>query len=214
MADRAHRGYAVVKEIVIHVEGGGGAASKARLREGFMRFLNGLRVEAIKRGVRLRVVPGGSRTDTFREFEMGHAAARAGTLVLLLVDSEGPVQGTPREHLAASDRWDLSTVSDDQVHLIVEVMESWFIADPETLSLYYGQHFGVSSLPTNPKVEAVSKADVLDGLVRATRRTQKREYHKTRHAFDILARLDREKVRGRAPHCHRLFETIHRYLTS
>jgi hypothetical protein len=203
----------VVKEIVIHVEGGGDATSKARLREGFVRLFNSLRLEALRRNVRFRVVPGGSRTDTFKEFETSRATRGPGALVILLVDSEGPVQGTPREHLAASDRWDLSTVSDDQVHLMVEVMESWFIADPESLSLYYGQNFAPGSLPPNPNVEAVSKADVLDGLVRATRRTQKREYHKTRHAFDILARLAPEKVRGRAPHCDRLFETIRRYLT-
>lgn len=204
----------MVKEIVIHVEGGGDATSKARLREGFVRFLNGVRVDAAQRGVRLRVVPGGSRTDTFKEFDTDRARRGPGALVLLLVDSEGPVKGTPREHLTASDRWDLSTVSDDQVHLMVEIMESWFLADPESLGLYYGQNFTPGSLPANRQVEAVSKADVLNGLSRATRRTQKREYHKTRHAFDILARLDPDKVRRRAPHCDRLFETIRGYLAS
>jgi len=204
----------VVKEIVIHVEGGGDATSKARLREGLTRFLNGSRLEALRRGVRLRVVPGGSRTDTFREFEANYAAGRAGALVLLLVDSEGPVQGTPKEHLTASERWDLSTVSDDQVHLMVEVMEAWFVADRESLRIYYGQNFASGSLPATTTVEAVSKADVLTGLVRATRRTQKGEYHKTRHAFELLTLIDPEKVRKRAPHCQRLFDTIRRCCAS
>jgi hypothetical protein len=204
----------VVKEIVIHVEGGGDATSKSRLREGLTRFLNGPRLEALRRRVRLRVVPGGSRTDTFKEFEMACKTRRSGALVLLLVDSEGPVQGTPMEHLSAVDRWDLSLMSDDQLHLMVEVMEAWFVADPDSLSSFYGQDFAARSLPANPIVEAVRKADILSALNRATRRTQKGEYHKTRHAFDLLARIDPEKVRRRAPHCQRLFDTIHGYLAS
>jgi hypothetical protein len=45
-------------------------------------------------------------------------------------------------------------------------------------------------------------------LTKATRATQKGEYHKMRHSPLILERLDPAKVRARAPHCDRLWTTI------
>ncbi|WP_446355741.1 DUF4276 family protein [Coleofasciculus sp. G2-EDA-02] len=42
----------------------------------------------------------------------------------------------------------------------------------------------------------------------AASKTLKKEYHKTRHAAQILERLDVAKVRQAAPSCDRLFTTL------
>jgi hypothetical protein len=54
-------------------------------------------------------------------------------------------------------------------------------------------------------LEALDKSRVADALAKATRNTTKGEYHKIRHASDLLARIDAEKVRSRCKHCERLF---------
>jgi hypothetical protein len=65
-------------------------------------------------------------------------------VTMLLVDSEGPLAGSPCAHLQARDGWDLTDASDGVVHLMVEAMETWIIADPDALAAYYGQRFSVS----------------------------------------------------------------------
>ena len=51
-------------------------------------------------------------------------------------------------------------------------------------------------------------SSIVDGLERATRRTQKGAYHKIRHASDILKRIDRQMVQQRCPACARLFTVL------
>jgi len=96
---------------------------------------------------------------------------------------------------------------------MAQVMESWFLADPETLSNYYGQGFAAGSLPPTQNVEEIPKNRVEAALDSATRRTTKGTYHKMNHGPDILERLNPALVRSRAPHCDRLFETILKYLS-
>lgn len=91
---------------------------------------------------------------------------------------------------------------------MVQMMEAWFLADPEALAVYYGQRFGAQALPGRGNVEQIAKADVERSLKEATRKTQKGEYHKIRHGAELLARIDPAKVRKRAPHCERLLATL------
>jgi hypothetical protein len=91
---------------------------------------------------------------------------------------------------------------------MVQVMESWFLADPEALTRYYREGFAINALKKNPKVEEIPKDDVLKCLKQATRKTKKRAYHKTGHAPGILELLDSNKVRKAAPHCDRLFQDL------
>ena len=91
---------------------------------------------------------------------------------------------------------------------MVQAMESWFLADKEALTAYYGQGFRRQSLPANPNIEQIPKNDVLDGLQRATQGVSKGPYHKGKHGFEILARLDPMKVRGASPYADRLIRTL------
>jgi hypothetical protein len=65
-----------------------------------------------------------------------------------------------------------------------------------------------AALPGPENLETVSKTDVGRALTQATRETQKGEYHKIRHAEDLLKRVDPAIVRGRCAHCDRFFHGL------
>ncbi|HEX6912977.1 MAG TPA: DUF4276 family protein [Longimicrobium sp.] len=196
-----------MSEIRIYVEGGGDKDSKARMRQAFSQFLSESRSAARQQRVQWSVILCGSRDDTFRAFERDQKLFPDAHL-FLLVDAEEEVTAPPREHLMARDPWDLSFAGDEQCHLMAQVMESWFFADPDALARFYGRQFGAKQIPARKNVEEVPKAEVEAVLKSATTRTQKGEYHKIRHGAPILESLDPRRVRARAPHCERLFETL------
>jgi hypothetical protein len=196
-----------VSEIRIYVEGGGDANSKARMREAFSKFFAESRDAARQRRARWSVILCGSRDDTFKAFQAGvknHPDAR----VFMLVDAEQAATGTPREHLAAREPWDLSSTADEQCHLMAQVMESWFLADPDALERFYGQGFAARQIPKRQNVEEVPKAEVMSALETASRNTARGKYHKIQHGPRILESLDPQRVRARAPHCDRLFDAL------
>jgi hypothetical protein len=97
---------------------------------------------------------------------------------------------------------------DDQCHLMVQCMESWFLADREALARYFGPGFRNQALPMNPQVESIPKTDVLDGLDRAARGTSRGRYAKGEHGFGILAEVDPSKVRAAAPWADRFVSAL------
>jgi hypothetical protein len=203
-----------VKEFRIYVEGGGDANSKARLRIAFGRFLAPLQDAARERRIGWRVIACGSRSDTFTNFRID-LPKHPDALMLLLVDAEGPLTGTPVEHISRTDgaARDLAGTSDAHIHLMVEAMEAWIVADAAALKRYYGQNFQASALPRAKNIETVPKQQLLISLDAATRNTQKGRYHKTHHAPELVEILSPATVRQRAPHCDRLFVTLEEALT-
>jgi hypothetical protein len=197
-----------MSSIAIYMEGGGdGKGSKAALRLGMESFLIPLKDAARAKAWKWRLVCCGGRNATFDGFRN---ALQNGddTIVALLVDAEEAVKGPVRAHLQSKDRWDLKSCSDEVVHLMVQTMEAWIVADPDALAAYYGQKFRRNDLPSSQDLETVTKDDVAKALEEATRDTQKGSYHKIRHASDLLTRIDREKVQKRCRHCARLFERL------
>ncbi len=88
-------------------------------------------------------------------------------------------------------------------------MEAWFLADKDTLGLFFGDGFYRGALPARSDVENVTKTEVLNGLKAATRRCKKKgEYGKGRHSFDILAQIDPVKVTEASLQAKRLVETL------
>jgi len=63
-------------------------------------------------------------------------------------------------------------------------------------------------MSANPHVEEIDKPDLANGLKEATKRTKKGEYHKTKHAPDLLAAISPERVRRAAPNCRKLFDRV------
>jgi hypothetical protein len=153
----------------------------------------------------------GKRNDAYEKFKhdlTNHPDA----INLLLVDSEDFVKvSSAKQHLMNRDSWKLSGIDEDNIHLMVQVMESWLIADIDTLANYYGQGFNRNAIPRNNNVEEISKANIESALNRATQRTQKGRYQKINHAAKILEIIDVSIVRRRHTensYLERLFRRI------
>ncbi len=195
----------------VYVEGGGSTRQQRRnLRKAFAQFIEkaGLAEKMPK------VIACGSRSAAFDDFKTAHK--KHGAIAILLVDSEGPVTAnTSWQHLQDRDRWNRPPdTENDQCHLMVQVMESWFVADREALAGFYGSGFRSRAIPQWPKIEEVPKGDVLSKLSRATRDTNKGSYRKGRHGFEILGTLDPNKVTNASPHAKRFVDSLKMYGSS
>ncbi len=202
--------------VKLYVEGGGESnALRTACREGFTRFIT-------KAGVakRPRVVACGSRRDAFDSF---CTAIANGEEAMLLVDAEAPVAAAAEQpedepgewkpwlHLKSrdGDRWDKPAGSEDfDCHLMVQCMESWFIADRETLKAFFDPGFSANALPAAAnEVESVSKPAVYDALERSTRTCRsKGSYGKGQHSFKLLAAIVPAKVTAACPWAKRFIE--------
>ena len=204
--------------VTIYLEGGGdGRDTMVALRRGMDAFLGPIKQQARAKSLAWKLVPCGSRQQTFKRFRNAVTGTPPDQLVVLLVDAEAAVgNNTPRAHLQRCDKWNLAFADDDMVHLMVQVMETWIVADPETLAKYYGSHFRANAFPpaatANP--ETIPKSRIMSSLHAATQRTPKGVYHKIRHASEILQRLDQPRVRQRCPACDRLFDTLERRIAA
>ena len=199
-----------VSGIAIYMEGGGeGSATKAALRQGMDTFLQPIKEAARDKALPWKLVCCGPRNEAFQRFQNA-VNNSANAVNVLLVDAEGPVNQSAQRHLRDRDRWNLRFTPEETVHLMVQTMETWIVADAAALSQYYGQGFGTSKLPRATNLETVTKATVERSLDEATEPTQKGRYHKIRHASDLLKRIDSEKVKARCCHCQRLFDEIGR----
>jgi len=87
-------------------------------------------------------------------------------------------------------------------------MEAWLVADGATLSRYFGDGFNSEALSEIKNLESIRKHQLLARLRRATRPSSKGDYHKTKHAGDLLKRIDRHLAAARCRHCERLFNVL------
>jgi hypothetical protein len=190
--------------IKLYVEGGGDSKTlKTACRKGFRQFIE----RAGLRNRMPRIVACGGRQNAYDSFKT--ACGIDEEEPILLVDSEAPVTNSAWEHLIGRDGWQRPNgANDHQCHLMIQVMESWFLADRAALASYYGQHFSPNSLPQNSNIEQVSKSDVFNGLKAATRNTQKRDYSKGSHSFEILAKLNPAAVESASPSAKRFLDAL------
>ena len=193
----------------LYIEGGGDRSKSqaARFREGWNRFFDKVGV-----GGRVRIVRGGGRTQTFKRFSAAVLHPRADTVPILLVDSESAVRAghSVWEHLKERDGWDRpSGAGDDQAFLMVQVMETWFLADREALQRYFRAGFRGKELKAWPRLERVLKATVLEALDRATAKCSKR-YAKGKVSFELLAKIDPTLVADACPHAKALVDRLKR----
>lgn len=201
------------REIRIYIEGDTSQKGKntdITLRQGFNHFFRELIDEAKSRNITLRPITYGSKFETFKKFLDG-VEAYQDSFVLFLLDSDAPLEDgeTPKAFLQKQNpKWDLHKAEENQCHLMVQMMESWFFADKDALAEFYGQKFNRNALSKNTNVEKIKKATIESGLENATKNTQKGIYHKTRHGAKILELINPQKVHKSAPNCKRLFDGI------
>lgn len=197
----------------LFVEGGGdhNDALKTECRRAFAALLE----KAGFKGRMPRIVACGGRQNAFDQF---CTAMDGGELAILLVDSEGPVdQESSWQHVAQrpGDRWvKPADATEDHLHLMVQCMEAWFLADRQAIRTFFGQGFNENTLPpVTCAPEDVEKLDLYRKLEQATRKTKtKGAYDKGDHAFRLLAMLDPNLVRKSSPWAERFFSTLERLM--
>jgi hypothetical protein len=191
----------------IYVEGGFQGSTKSDCRQAFRSFFGKLIPPRS-----FTVIASGDRNSAFQNFCLA-LTSHPDDYIILLVDSEEAVMADSWQHLRdrSGDKWHRPAAAhEDQAHLMVQAMEAWFLADQQALTDYYGQGFLAGSLPGQPNIELIPKQDVFSALQHASRKTQKGEYHKTRHGFDLLERIDPKRVRAASHHADRLLVVLQR----
>lgn len=166
-----------------------------RLRPGMRRFFSGIAEAASSKGWRFAppVATYGRPVQAFLIARKTHADAWN---VLLLDHEDADEAEIRKKHLEGCDP--------DSVFWMVEIMESWFLADIDALKALFKSRFNQSAVGWNPKVEEIPKADVMERL----KRVIGEEYHKVKHGTKLLELIDPPKVRKAAPNCDRMFSVI------
>jgi len=178
---------------------------RERCREAFSTFF-----EAAGIARRPRTVPCGGRQEAYDAFTTAIKTAKPGELALLLVDAEDFIaaEHTKWQHLKARDNWDRPEgAENDQVFLMVQVMETWFLADLPALRRCFGAHFSAAPFRAWPALEAVPKQTVYEVLQKATAGC-KQTYVKGDVSFDVLATLDPARVEATCPHAGELLQRL------
>jgi Domain of unknown function (DUF4276) len=193
----------------LFVEGGGDRDDlKTECRKGFSKLLKRARIG----GSMPRIVACGGRGAAYARFVHAMANKRAEDEVYLLVDSEeSVVHEDPWNHVAArtGDGWSSpGGAAEFHLHFMVQVMETWFLADPEAVEEFFGKGFSRGVLPKHRDIEAVSKADIYRALHEATKHTQAGPYGKGQHSFQILGELDPEKIANASVWAKRFFQAL------
>ena len=181
---------------------GGGTASDGVFTEGWRKFF----VAAGLLGRMPRVVRGEGREQTFDKFKTALQRQSRDEVVILLVDSEGPVAAghSTWQHLRSRDNWEQPQgAADDSAYIMVQVMETWFLADRDALRSFFGPQLNENHFSQWPNLEDVDKETVLNALERATSNCQK-PYRKGRVSFGLLGRIDPQQVAVACPHANQL----------
>lgn len=195
--------------VTIYVEGGGSSKElRTRCREGFSKLFE----KCGFKGRMPAIVSCGSRSAAFKDFGTAWAARKNDTICLLLVDSEDPVQDveSPWKHLAerVDDQWKKPAKADDRHALLMTTcMETWIIADRTALREHYGEDLQESALPSLQELEALSREEIQECLVRATRDCRNR-YQKGTRSFQILAKIDPRTLKEHLPSFVRCLQVL------
>jgi len=201
--------------VTVYVEGGGTGNLRNECRKGFCDFLK----RAGFKGRMPKFFPSGGRGSVYKDYR---DAIKNNEEAMLLVDSENAI--SPEYQKGESDTWKpwahLKTnkqdlwekpkgAKDTDCHLIVQAMESWFLADRDAIKAFFGQGFNENALPSAP-VEEVTKDTLYNALKQATRACKtKAAYGKSEHSFKLLAAINPEKVTHASPWAKRFVDSLH-----
>jgi hypothetical protein len=156
-----------------------------------------------------RIIRGGGRERTFDAY---HTAVRTGgpdELPLLLVDSEDLVAdgATAWAHLQAHDGWAKpDSAGDEDAYLMITCMETWFVADRETLQKFFPGLIE-RHLPQWHDPEKVPKPKIFSALERATGKCPK-PYGKGKVSFELLGRIEPGAVEGKCAAARLILERL------
>ncbi|HEY3855874.1 MAG TPA: DUF4276 family protein [Verrucomicrobiae bacterium] len=159
-------------------------------------------------GRKPRLVSCGGRQEVYERFCIEHAFRKA-CYVAMWIDSEEPVLQLEAawNHLArvtTVGQWQRpDATTDDQVLFMATCMETWIVADRETLATHYGNQLQQTALPPLENLEGRSREDVQRQLARATRQCTN-AYEKGKRSFTILGILNPATLQQRLDHFARV----------
>ena len=194
-------------KVRLYIEGGGESRSlHIRCREGFRKLLE-------KAGFQNRMPSTkacGSRSAAYDDFKTALRTTASDHYPVLLVDSEAPVTQPAWQHLQSRDGWQQPAgADDDQAQLMVQCMESWCVADRDTLRAFFGSGFREGALPAMENLEARTKEQVQAALTDATRGCgRQRGYEKGKRSFELVGQLNPTELKKHLPHFVRLCEML------
>lgn len=173
---------------VVYLEGGGDSKNlRSDCKKAFRRLLESSGFG----GSMPRLVACGCRERAYGDFKTAHGGGKA-PYVAMLVDSEEPVADPEKtwDHLKACDCWERPDGADDeQVLFMTTCMETWIVADRESLRRHYGSQLQESGLPPLVGLERRSRNDIQGDLEHATRKCRN-AYKKGKRSFAVLSQLN------------------------
>lgn len=181
-------------------------------RRGWQTFFN----KAGVNGRILEIAVGGGQEEAFALFENQLAfydqQQNTEPKPLLLVDSEEPVAPghTVWQHLQTRRQniFQRPANADDQsAYMMVQAMETWFMADPTALQCFFGVSFDSSVFENSPALESILKGDALDKLRQSSRGCRPR-YRKGKVSYDLLAQISPDTVSAACPHAEQLLNYL------
>ena len=196
----------MVTEVTIHFEG------HSNLRLGFHKLFEPHVNHARQKRIRFNLIAGGSRAEAIKDF-LRSCRLQPSNVNILLIDSEGPIPDTTTaiQSLRAQSFWDGSVdCDDDQVNLMVQAMEAWFIADPQALINHFGQDFSVKALPSPQNAESVSPSELTIAIRKALRNSSRRHYDKVTDGTKLLQGVNHVQVGQYCRHFQRLMDYLSR----
>jgi hypothetical protein len=196
----------MVKSYKIYIEGGGdGKDLDIQFREAWTKFFT----NASLQGKMPRPVRGKGRVNTFDLFKTAIQNQSKKEIPLLLVDAEDPVDAnTVWQHLKQRDDWDQpQSATDDHAFLMIQVMETWFVADKDTLQAFFGAKFKSDKIPAWSNLESIAKSAILDALRQATQDC-KEPYAKGELSFKLLGEINPKVVAEKCPEAKRLLDVL------
>ena len=183
-------------QINVYFEGNAG------LKVGFERLFAELRPTVRETGSDIKFI---AARDGPRDYRTALRTNRSAWNILLK-DSEGPI---PAQLTTLCKKLGIDPAHAKHVFWMVELMESWFLADPKAVAAYYGaKGFALKALGNPDDVETISKSTVLRRLKQAAAKCLKGPYDKVAHAPALLVGLDPILVQKHAPHCKKLFDAV------
>ena len=180
-----------MRQIAIYFEG------NPLLTEGLKEFLNIELALARHRRVRIDLIVGGPKGPE-KLCQTGQKVQPKATHFILLDYSDKPRKGAPPKN---TFYW-------------IQVMESWFLADPAAIRKALGPCVNIAKVPKWKTVESISKPDVFKRLSSLTKICGKEKHYDDAHppnlASKILRQLDRKEVQEKSPECRRFLTTLDR----
>lgn len=152
------------------------------LRQGISKLLAQLLFKKLP-----KIILGGGKTFTIDKFKNNKLQADMSLLLIDLDKPENEIENDLKENNLVNSRED--------VFYMIQEMESWFLSQPEILDFFYGKdlnHKLISEKIIKKNAQDFSNPD--DELKKLTRNTKRGEYHKIKHAIELLKLLDAKKL--------------------